>query len=174
MSRIEINGGGHQVVVDCAVSDLAYMVEKAQKLWVETKGADRPPRARLRLHGRTRARAHRQQQQTLGRRDQAGASVGRHAMTQPPIERPVDLDFSVPAPAPQEVAAGLTEQEHLALDLTAQLWNLLCAIAHDGPSRLGDLAELAAHVHVIQHAVMANAAPRAHPARYRLLGGQPP
>lgn len=42
MSRIEINGGGHQIVVDCNVSDLAYVVEKAQKLWQETKGADHP------------------------------------------------------------------------------------------------------------------------------------
>ncbi|MBM0257363.1 hypothetical protein [Micromonospora sp. 4G55] len=67
----------------------------------------------------------------------------------------------------------LTDTEHQAMDLTAQLWNTLCAIAGDGPARAGDLAELGQHIHAIQHAIMAQAAARAHPDRYRLMGGQP-
>lgn len=43
MSRIEINGGGHQVVVDHDGHDLAYVVEKAQKLWQDTKELQPPP-----------------------------------------------------------------------------------------------------------------------------------
>jgi len=65
----------------------------------------------------------------------------------------------------------LTDAEHTAMDLTAQLWNALCAIAGDGPARAGDLAEMATHIHAIQHAIMAQAAARAHPDRYRLMGG---
>jgi hypothetical protein len=66
---------------------------------------------------------------------------------------------------------GLTDDEHKAIGLTADLWNLLCAsVVGDGPSRAGDLAELCAHIHAIQRTVMAQAAARAHPDRYRLLG----
>jgi len=41
VSRIEINGGGHQIIVDHDGGDLAYVVEKAQKLWETTYRADR-------------------------------------------------------------------------------------------------------------------------------------
>jgi len=37
ISRIEINGDGHQVIVDHDGSDLTYIMEKAQKLWTDTK-----------------------------------------------------------------------------------------------------------------------------------------
>jgi len=50
------------------------------------------------------------------------------------------------------------------------LWNLLCRITGQGISREGDLRELTAHVHGIQRAVMKQAAARAYPDRYRLLG----
>lgn len=64
----------------------------------------------------------------------------------------------------------LTEYEKLALDLTAQLATTLGGIVGGGPTRAGDLNELLAHVHVIQNAVMAQAAARAYPGRFRLLG----
>lgn len=73
---------------------------------------------------------------------------------------------------PRPVVA-LTDAEHRAMDLTAQLYNLLCRdVIGDGPSRDGDCAELAAEIHTIQHRIMAQAAARAYPDRYRLMGGQ--
>lgn len=69
----------------------------------------------------------------------------------------------------------LTEAEHRAMDLTAELWNLLCKdVIGRGPSRAGDLRELIGHIHAIQHTVMSQAAARAYPDRYRLLGGEAP
>ncbi len=66
----------------------------------------------------------------------------------------------------------LTEAEHRAMDLTVQLWNLLCReIIGNGPSRPGDVQELARDLHVIQERILAQAAGRAYPDRYRLLGG---
>jgi hypothetical protein len=43
VSRVEINGAGHQVVIDHDGHDLAYVVEKAQKLWETTQGEQPPP-----------------------------------------------------------------------------------------------------------------------------------
>lgn len=66
----------------------------------------------------------------------------------------------------------LTDAEHKAMDLTAQLWNLLCAdVVGRGRSRQGDTTELCNHIHAIQHTIMSQAAARAYPERYRLLGG---
>ena len=67
--------------------------------------------------------------------------------------------------------ALLTEDEHRALADSAQLWNLLCTIVGHGPTRNGDLNELSTHIHAIQRTVMKQAAARAYPDRYRLLGG---
>lgn len=66
----------------------------------------------------------------------------------------------------------LTDDEHRLLDLTGELWRVLCAVVGNEPSRAVDLAEAAAHVHAIQNMVLAQAAARAYPDRYRLLGGQ--
>jgi hypothetical protein len=37
VSRVEINAGGRQVIVDHDGTDLAYVVEKAQRLWQDTE-----------------------------------------------------------------------------------------------------------------------------------------
>jgi len=66
--------------------------------------------------------------------------------------------------------AGLTDDEHHAIELTTALWNQLSAIVGQGPTRAPDLAELAIHIHAIQTTVLAQAAARTHPDRYRLLG----
>lgn len=68
----------------------------------------------------------------------------------------------------------LTPAEHDAIAMTAELWNLLCAITTDGAARDGDLRELIFHIHGIQRAVLKQAAARAYPDLYRLLGGDPP
>lgn len=65
----------------------------------------------------------------------------------------------------------LTDDEHRAMTLTVDLATLLAEIISDGEARTSDYAELAAHLHVIQNAVLAQAAARAYPGRYRLLGG---
>lgn len=70
------------------------------------------------------------------------------------------------------MAELLTPAEHRSMELTAELWNLLCAeVAGTDRSRTGDLAEVALHIHAIQHVILAQAAGRAYPDRYRLLGG---
>jgi hypothetical protein len=64
----------------------------------------------------------------------------------------------------------LTADELHAMNVTAQLVNALHNIVGQGPSREDDLTELVGHVHNIQHAVMGQAAARAYPERFRLLG----
>jgi len=64
----------------------------------------------------------------------------------------------------------LTPAEHHALALTADLANLTKEIIANGSTRNDDDAEITAHIHVIQHTIMAQAAARAYPEQYRLLG----
>jgi hypothetical protein len=80
-----------------------------------------------------------------------------------------ELDTIPPAAA----SAGdlLTADEHRAIDLLGRAYTLLGRIVADGPTREADLAEHAAAIHVVQQAVMAQAAARAYPALYRPLGG---
>lgn len=73
------------------------------------------------------------------------------------------------------MAELLTEAEHRAMDLTVELWNLLAGeVILNGRAGPGDRAEMAAAIHVIQERILAQAAARAYPDRYRLLGGDPP
>ena len=64
----------------------------------------------------------------------------------------------------------LTDDEHAAVTKAGELWGLLCSIVADGPTREADLNELIVHVHAIQRAVLSQAAGRAFPDQYRLLG----
>lgn len=73
------------------------------------------------------------------------------------------------------LSVGLTEDEHAAMDLTAQLANLVIGkIIGSGPSREGDVHEFVAQIHGIQATILSQAAGRAHPERYRLLGDVAP
>lgn len=65
----------------------------------------------------------------------------------------------------------LTQAEHNAVTTAALLANQLAEIVGDGPSRAGDLAEAVHHIHAVQRMILAQAAARAYPERYRLLGG---
>jgi len=76
-----------------------------------------------------------------------------------------------PCPPPRESLALLTDSEQRAMEFTVALWKELGEVVGTGPSRAGDLRELVVHIHAIQHAVMSQAAARAYPDRYRLLGG---
>jgi hypothetical protein len=66
--------------------------------------------------------------------------------------------------------AALTETEHQVMDLTSQLWSAFCAVTGDGRTRAEDLHEASLHIHALQNMVLAQAAARAYPDRYRLLG----
>lgn len=65
----------------------------------------------------------------------------------------------------------LTDEEHEAMALSAQLANLVRRIIGDGPQAEHDWNEMAQRIHAIQHTVLAQAAARAYPALYRPLGG---
>ena len=74
--------------------------------------------------------------------------------------------------ASMEPRAGLlTEEEQLALGLTGELHRQMILIIGPGPARIGDTAELVTHIHAIQHMIMSQAAARAYPLLYRMLGG---
>lgn len=65
----------------------------------------------------------------------------------------------------------LTPAEHEAVRLAGQLYTLIAdhVVGH-GPTRDDDLVEIRAAVHVIQRGVESQAAARAYPAEFRLLG----
>lgn len=83
---------------------------------------------------------------------------------------------AVTAPAPDmvtpEAVGFLTAAEMKALSLSAELFNVIArdVIGH-GRTRAGDTSELAGHVHNIQHMIMSQAAARAYPSEFRVLGG---
>lgn len=65
----------------------------------------------------------------------------------------------------------LTPKEHLLLELLGDVANGFVAIMAPGAGRDGDMGEAVHHIHVLQRMVMAQAAARAYPDRYRLIGG---
>lgn len=65
----------------------------------------------------------------------------------------------------------LTLDELEFMDLSAQLANVMGRIIGDGDSRHHDLSEAVDKIHQLQHTVMAQAAARAYPHLFRLLGG---
>ena len=66
----------------------------------------------------------------------------------------------------------LTEAEHAAVDALGHAWGLVVAVINEGGNpETFDTHELVGHVHALQNAVLANAAARAYPETYRLLGG---
>lgn len=66
--------------------------------------------------------------------------------------------------------AALTEDELATMDTTAKLAEQLAQVVGNRSTREADLAELYAHLHAIQQAVLSQAAARAYPDRFRLLG----
>lgn len=66
---------------------------------------------------------------------------------------------------------ALTDAEHAAMDLTAQLARAMGAIIGDGGApAASDFREVVIHIHALQHMIMAQAAARLYPDKYRLLG----
>lgn len=68
------------------------------------------------------------------------------------------------------MAELLTELEHSTIALLGMVFSNIVRIAGDSKVP-GDLEEAASRIHDLQHMVMANAAARAYPDRYRLIGG---
>jgi len=65
----------------------------------------------------------------------------------------------------------LTDEEREAVRLAGMLYTLIADhVMAGGPNQESDLAEVRALVHGIQYRVMANAAGRAYPGEFRLLG----
>ena len=71
----------------------------------------------------------------------------------------------------QDPASLLTGSEHEAVRQAGLLYSLIAKhVVADGPTRDEDLAELRTAIHVIQRMVLAQAAARACPQEFRLLG----
>jgi hypothetical protein len=65
----------------------------------------------------------------------------------------------------------LTPDEHEAVTMAGDLFTLITdMIIGIGPSRDGDIMELAIHVHAIQNMILAQAAARRYSDSYRRLG----
>lgn len=65
----------------------------------------------------------------------------------------------------------LTDAELRAMDLTAELANLVGQeVIGNGPTRDADVREFVDKIHQIQSIILAQAASRAYPDRFRLLG----
>ena len=65
----------------------------------------------------------------------------------------------------------LTDAEHELLDDLTKVANGFAKVIGEGPSAVGDRNEAVGHIHVLQNMVLAQAAARTYPARYRLMGG---
>jgi len=66
--------------------------------------------------------------------------------------------------------ALLSIEERNAMAATAQLNGLMKRIIGRGPTGEQDLSEFVIHLHAIQNMILAQAAARAYPDTYRLLG----
>ena len=65
----------------------------------------------------------------------------------------------------------LSDNELRAMEITVELVNVMCKeVIGQGPTRDADVREFVHHVHIIQQAILSQAAGRAYPDRFRLLG----
>jgi len=66
---------------------------------------------------------------------------------------------------------GLTDDEREAIRMAGCLYtSIKDKVCGNGPTRDDDLAELRVNIHHIQHLIMAQAAARAYPKEFRLMG----
>lgn len=71
---------------------------------------------------------------------------------------------------PDQITGLLTPDELHAMEVTVELVNTLARVVADGPTRDQDIRELVDKIHQIQQTIMSQAAARAYPDRFRLLG----
>ena len=65
---------------------------------------------------------------------------------------------------------GLTDAEHAIAAKVEDLAQDLMELVGEGPTAGDDWNEILPHLHALQQTVLAQAASRAHPGRYRMLG----
>lgn len=83
---------------------------------------------------------------------------------------PGSIHVREPVQNPRPLSA-LTGDEREAVRLAGQLYTHIAdRVCGDGPTREDDLAEVRTAIHVVQHAVMAQAAARLYPGEFRLMG----
>lgn len=64
----------------------------------------------------------------------------------------------------------LTPNEHLVVTKLGECFHLFSEIVSNGETRDADMTEICSQIHVLQHKAMSQAAGRAFPGKYRLLG----
>lgn len=64
----------------------------------------------------------------------------------------------------------MTDEERALVYDLGQIWNRICNVVGDGPTRDADLAEMIPHIHALQRNIMAQAASRMYPGEFRTLG----
>jgi hypothetical protein len=64
----------------------------------------------------------------------------------------------------------LTEDEHALMDTLGTAHGLFLKVHGNGPTRHSDMLEVTHLIHALQAVVMSQAAARAYPDKYRLLG----
>ena len=67
----------------------------------------------------------------------------------------------------------LTDEEHKIVEDLGAMWNRFCTVVPPGMARENDLQEAMVHIHALQNMVLSQAARRAFPQVYRMLGGPP-
>lgn len=65
---------------------------------------------------------------------------------------------------------GLTDAEHAIAAKVEDLAQDLMELVGEGPTAGEDWAEILPHLHALQQTVLAQAAGRTHPGRYRMIG----
>lgn len=93
---------------------------------------------------------------------------------EPPVSKPLDFQlgwWAALTMVARTATSGLTDVEHQIVRRVNELAEDFIELV-DGPTAVDDYAEILPHLHALQQSVMAQAAARAHPRRYRLLGGK--
>lgn len=80
------------------------------------------------------------------------------------------VDNDTPEPPNRGQGELLTPDELKVGDLLAEAYNLACKVIAKGPTAPYDAQEFAHHIHILQNMILAQAAARAYPHRYRLMG----
>lgn len=65
----------------------------------------------------------------------------------------------------------LTADEKAAITKLGEVATICSRIVAHGKTRNDDFGEIVLHIHNVQHAIMSQAAARAYPTEFRLLGG---
>lgn len=74
-------------------------------------------------------------------------------------------------PAASAMSELLTDNELTLIEKLGECANLFAQVIGDGEQSINDLYECVDKIHQLQHMVMSQAAARAYPEKFRLLGG---